>query len=580
MGDSGTSLETSTNVKTRKRAHSMNSHKPWQLLQQITFAVTLISVLSCSDHFAARCSANETQDYDRGILVVLAPGGPVFAELRISVAHRPYRQWVAEFLAGQLDVNGSGALSTSELKLLTERVRKLIRVDSPKTMLQQASGSTEASSVPVTVFAKWMQQRIPRAFDISAESSDPDNSVRLGNLLDVNGDSLVSGDELDVALTTMRFRDLDDDQTFSVSELLPYRDPRTQTASLTPDVASLPFVHLADSDSVERAATRIAKQYGAKPGTDVSLFRFSATQLANADLAATTVLDHDALLALLRSPPFHFVIEIKLSDLANRSQTDVIVAPAARSFCMVGDDAFHDITLNIDGIPLTVKSRGGSMNDRSYVKGFLGQNFLMYDGDASQSLDETEFASFARILTQAGVDGDFEALDVNGDYMVTRDEMNSFTERDLFASRSRIDVSIHQDGKTLFGIMDVNGDRRLTTRELQEGTTALTKYDLNGDAQFGESELGTEYVLTIGLGRSEVRRMTRSRMMGMQDRNLTDAILPGTAGLTGPEWFRRMDRNQDGDVSKREFLGPLTTFLQLDQNTDGLIDADEAERAE
>jgi len=45
-----------------------------------------------------------------------------------------------------------------------------------------------------------------------------------------------------------------------------------------------------------------------------------------------------------------------------------------------------------------------------------------------------------------------------------------------------------------------------------------------------------------------------------------------------PAWFRRMDRNADGDVSPREFLGPLEEFRRLDADHDGLIDPKEAER--
>ena len=37
-----------------------------------------------------------------------------------------------------------------------------------------------------------------------------------------------------------------------------------------------------------------------------------------------------------------------------------------------------------------------------------------------------------------------------------------------------------------------------------------------------------------------------------------------------------MDRNRDGDVSRREFLGPLKTFDSLDVNHDGLISQAEA----
>ena len=41
-----------------------------------------------------------------------------------------------------------------------------------------------------------------------------------------------------------------------------------------------------------------------------------------------------------------------------------------------------------------------------------------------------------------------------------------------------------------------------------------------------------------------------------------------------------MDRNNDGDLSWGEFLGPRTIFEQLDRDNDGLIDAKEAMSAE
>ena len=44
----------------------------------------------------------------------------------------------------------------------------------------------------------------------------------------------------------------------------------------------------------------------------------------------------------------------------------------------------------------------------------------------------------------------------------------------------------------------------------------------------------------------------------------------------GPDWFQKMDRNHDGDVSRREFLGPRDQFDRLDRDKDGLIDPDEA----
>jgi Ca2+-binding EF-hand superfamily protein len=62
---------------------------------------------------------------------------------------------------------------------------------------------------------------------------------------------------------------------------------------------------------------------------------------------------------------------------------------------------------------------------------------------------------------------------------------------------------------------------------------------------------------------------------------------PGFAGLPmvrdvarGPVWFRKMDRNGDGDVSQTEFLGTSEQFRRIDSDGDGLIDVSEAERAD
>ena len=511
---------------------------------------------------------------DHATMIIMAPLGPVIADLRISVAKIPYRTWVSRFVATQMDVDKNGQLDSKELALLTENVRRLGNISGPKEILASAVTDPDATEVPAKRFTEWLQTRLPKLFDLIAQPQAADDAVRLTSLIDVNLDASISDGELQQSLRTLRFRDLDNDETFSVSELMPYRDPRSQNASVSPDVVNLPFFHVTDDTSAKLAAERIIGRYGADGTVATSVLRQQAAPEPNKHLTL------DELVTVLQQPEFHLTIDVKLSDRAGTSDIDVAITPSAASFCRTTDDSFGQTAIIADGLPLKIVARGGGANNRAVTRGFLGQTFVMIDDDRNQYLDETEFAGIVSAMQQSGANGDFATVDQNADKMVTRDELFSFVERDLMAASSRIEVTVKQDGKTLFSLLDGNQDRRLSAREVKSGTSVLQKYDLNGDGSFAETELGTEYVLTLGLGRSELRR--NSGMMGMQTMTMGggDAILPGLQGLDGPEWFRRMDRNQDGDVSPREFLGTSTQFATLDADQDGLMSASEAESAE
>lgn len=529
------------------------------------------------------------------VLVVMAPGGPVLARLEISVDRKPYRQWVTQLLTSRLDLNRDGKLDESELNLIPDRLMKQARVDNAKALLSALRASTRnadgrnhgnandgSDSVTTSEFASWFATQLQNGFNIVATPVKASDAVRLSALIDANSDGMVSASEVSHAASELKFRDLDDDQTFTAAELLPFRDPRNQQAALVPEAANLPMVQVTDQASAARATKQMIARYGSATDLPIKRLRLPEELLATGD---SEQINSDALTDWLLnriqpddSVQLHLTLDIRLSDRASASRLSVEVADFASQFCtseLLRKDS--RCQLRIDEMPIEIRSRGGSKDSRGFLISFLLQRMTSYDQDKDQSISEDEFPALQSELTnQLQVSGSFQDLDLNSDGMLVRNEVKGFIERDTLATQSRIEVSVRQDGRTLFKLLDQNSDRRLSPRELQTGFQALAEFDYDKDERVSESELGTSYILTIGLGQAESMRRNPSMMM-QGGQASTDAVLPGVDGLAGPEWFRRMDRNQDGDVAWREFLGERVLFNQLDTDSNQLIDATEAE---
>ena len=87
--------------------------------------------------------------------------------------------------------------------------------------------------------------------------------------------------------------------------------------------------------------------------------------------------------------------------------------------------------------------------------------------------------------------------------------------------------------------------------------------DKDNDGRFGPAELTGQIEIDFKLGPPQRRRTPRQQ----------------ASPTRGPQWFVRMDKNGDGDVTLKEFLGDKTGFKKLDTNGDGFIEPSEAEAA-
>ncbi|RPI77035.1 MAG: hypothetical protein EHM42_14245, partial [Planctomycetaceae bacterium] len=215
-----------------------------------------------------------------------------------------------------------------------------------------------------------------------------------------------------------------------------------------------------------------------------------------------------------------------------------------------------------------ISTRGESLNNRK----FFQQRFRESDADKNKYLNEQEFSGLMRNFADAGMQQTtFDIVDRDADKMVTLDELLAFIDQDSAAQQSRVDLVLSHDGKSVFQVLDAAPDRRLTRRELLHAAERMRSMDLDRDGTVTSVEMVGRYKMQAELGRPALFRTPAG---GGRGSDLSPVV---TAAGEGPKWFQKMDRNRDGDVSRREFLGSRSLFEKLDADGDGLISASEAE---
>jgi len=215
--------------------------------------------------------------------------------------------------------------------------------------------------------------------------------------------------------------------------------------------------------------------------------------------------------------------------------------------------------IEFDGFELDLLVR-----DSPGVDGFENQAESLvsqYDKDANNYLDDGELPDEIPELMAS-----FDAVDLDRDAKVFATEIAEYQETRQAARRNQVYAHVSHREDALLASLDKDGDGRINEPELFHAGEHLKKLDLDNNGRITVDEIPDSLVIAIGRGDAP-QTATGLVQLNSYEAQLIESL---------PRWFLTMDANRDGFVSRREFVGSLEKFQELDASDDEFIDRTEA----
>jgi Ca2+-binding EF-hand superfamily protein len=213
-------------------------------------------------------------------------------------------------------------------------------------------------------------------------------------------------------------------------------------------------------------------------------------------------------------------------------------------------------------------SQGQTFNNLQGVKQFYLQQFDAIVDKKKGYVEEKQVNDPNQFIGQL-----FKQADRNADGKLTRKELEAYLDMVGEGSGAFVTFQVEDHGRSLFNILDANGDGQLSIREMRTGWDRVKPQCKDGQGLV-QADLMRTLRITMGQGNSFFR--------GNFAVPLSGTMMSGRPAKMGnvPAWFQKMDRNGDGDISPREWLGTEEEFRMIDTDGDGLISAEEARQYE
>ena len=520
-------------------------------MRLLTAVVCLTGVFARPCSAAERRSAGEKTEPEPTIVrVVHFAEAPLIVRFEVlvdlvSIAEQRRLAAIEAVRVGDLD--GDGHLSLEEAR-------------SGGPLPRPNSGTVEAvwrrvdddgdGRLDPTGFARLLDEIVGPPVDLQFDEDRSFSRLSLERLLDDNRDGFVEADEWTNGWRRLARVDFDDDDTLSAAELS-ILDDEQMLANVGPqdeETGSVPSFAEAGDPQLPLYVRRLAKVAATDRGWAGR--RWDAVLGEQRDLS-----DTEAITRWASDAPADLVAKVRLS---NTRDSYVLLEPGPAQL-RVGRVGRQSRRSRAEGqlartkVEFRVTNSGFVASDsRNYILSEARRG----DQDQNDYLDSSEFGMIA-----GNVPSDFETLDLNHDEMLRFDELAESLDAMQRFAQLQVRLKVGDVAQRLFERLDVDIDRRLSPRELS-ATAAAQTIDLSRMTREFRITAETDAINLLPVG-----EMTASARLLPVVRDRQE----------GPAWFRMMDRNRDGDVAWREFLGPRSAFDHYDRDGDGLISPLEAD---
>jgi len=550
---------------------------------------------------SAAASAAASANDDAQDLLFLGPMRPVMIRLHVQVNRQPFRRaWRRniEKLFRDADANRDGAIDLAtptpvegkpvkdaEIDVLGKNAAVYLGQDAEQTQqaLRQLAGEAGGRLSEPALVDYFNRVAPPLAIaanngPLRYASAGMAPAPALFGLLDADGDQQLSAEELSGAESRLANRDFNEDEVLSPRELTVAPDASLAAAmpqanepkSILPGAGPM-FLIGADAKP-EQIAAAILDRYdhdgdgtlsaAVERGREIDL---AAEQLKAFDRDGDGRLSAAELLAFAQSEP-----GVELTAMIGKG---LYVSPSQRKKLVRVNPAVSDqieakisrngafkLTLSDASLDLYLSQSDPAQNTE---RGPTLQNF---DADNNGYLDAAELAANPELAAA------FETMDADGDGKVFRPEFDAYIQREALAASSRLLLEVADGGQQLLNVLDADPDHVLSIRELRTAASALEKGNANGDGRLARNEIPQRLAMKLS-------RNTTASAQAAGASNENDDGKRSERTDAGPAWFKKLDRNRDGDLSRREFVGPADVFDRIDADSDGLIDPAEAKAA-